>query len=259
MVLGDVREALVLAASVLVVIAITVVQERRAERALEALRRAFQPARARRPRRPKAAHRRRRGSARRRRRCSPKATACRRTRTSTARTSSSSTSRSSPASRCRCAKLRAGRRPGRCPGDGTASVVLGSLVGAGAREVLGDRAAHAAGPDRRGAGPTLEHEATPLQRETGRLVRRGSSAGLRCRADAGAVSACAAARWRAALLSGLAARHGAACPRSSRSCLRLPRARRLADLAAPACSPAACRRSRRSARPPCCASTRPAR
>ena len=38
LVLGDVREALVLAASVLVILAITVVQERRTERALEALR-----------------------------------------------------------------------------------------------------------------------------------------------------------------------------------------------------------------------------
>ncbi|APV52079.1 hypothetical protein BWI17_21860 [Betaproteobacteria bacterium GR16-43] len=38
LVLGDVREALVLAASIVVVIAITVVQERRTERALEALR-----------------------------------------------------------------------------------------------------------------------------------------------------------------------------------------------------------------------------
>ena len=36
--LGDVREALVLSASILVVIAITVVQERKSERALEALR-----------------------------------------------------------------------------------------------------------------------------------------------------------------------------------------------------------------------------
>jgi len=38
LVLGDVREALVLAASVVVIIAITIVQERKAERALEALR-----------------------------------------------------------------------------------------------------------------------------------------------------------------------------------------------------------------------------
>jgi Ca2+-transporting ATPase len=43
LVLGDVREALVLAASVLVIIAITVVQERRAERALEALRELSSP------------------------------------------------------------------------------------------------------------------------------------------------------------------------------------------------------------------------
>ncbi|HEX7559105.1 MAG TPA: cation-transporting P-type ATPase, partial [Usitatibacter sp.] len=38
LVLGDVREALVLAASIMVIFVITVVQERRTERALEALR-----------------------------------------------------------------------------------------------------------------------------------------------------------------------------------------------------------------------------
>src|SRR5690349_6092777 len=38
LVLGDVREALVLAASVIVILAIAILQERKAERALEALR-----------------------------------------------------------------------------------------------------------------------------------------------------------------------------------------------------------------------------
>ena len=77
LVLGDLREALILLAFATLSVAITVVQEARTERVLEALARPHQSTRTGDSRRRAQAHCRSRGGARRSGACSTKATACR--------------------------------------------------------------------------------------------------------------------------------------------------------------------------------------
>ena len=142
-------------------------------------------------------------------------------------------------------------------------VFSGTLVVARAtasRDVHRDRRAHRARADRQGARRRSQPERTPLQRETRRLVRRLAVVGARAvRAGRRSLYGAPARRLARRRSSPASRSRWRCCPRSSRSSSRSSWRSAPGGSRSSTCSRGACRRSRRWARPPCCASTRPAR